>query len=635
MSDRLLTFANTHEAADLVAAPGDVVVLEPWWTPAPGTARPMTAARPVVQAILERIDLQADSLARLDAWAEEAGLPRLFLLDEVAWWDRVRMAVRWDLQELMLWRHVLAAVAPAGRYDRIVVPGDRPALASAGRALGFDVEIRPIVADAEPVSPVAIAVRIARGVRRRAARIYRRVRPRPRPGDVRAGILGDRFEALTASPGVLSITWAGAFQVLETEGRRRVADPYLALVLDRLVAEGCPVTTVVMGPSHRREADWAAIEDDPRMLPTSIVRERWHRPEDDALDSEPLASAFMDAPCPPLEVDGCDLGPLLRESVRGYVGKWLDDQRRWTRCAERFLAELRPRGLFIDREGTRISWIAAAQRLGIPVTSIQHGMIYPGNPDFCRPRHPGLVRPDRTCVFGPYERDILVTQGGYAPDEVVVTGSPRTDLDAVLTRDRAADRESVRRELRVAQGDRLLVVSVAHNTMGEFHSAGMIARVLGGPLPGVHVVIKLHPQDRAASGYPELFRGLASAGGYEPPTVSVVRDLDLYRLLGAADAHLGQSSTVLTDAVVAGLPNMIDVGQAHTDVIGYVAARVAVGVRSVDDVRTFMGHPRPPAPADRAAFMDAHFRTGDAIGLIADVIRAAMTGDGMGPDPTR
>jgi len=58
-------------------------------------------------------------------------------------------------------------------------------------------------------------------------------------------------------------------------------------------------------------------------------------------------------------------------------------------------------------------------------------------------------------------------------------------------------------------------------------------------------------------------------------------------------------------------------------------------VRSVDDVRTFMGHPRPPAPADRAAFMDAHFRTGDAIGLIADVIRAAMTGDGMGPDPTR
>ncbi len=394
------------------------------------------------------------------------------------------------------------------------------------------------------------------------------------------------------------------------------------------------MTSLVMGPSHRREADWEAMADDSRMLPTSIVRERWHRPEDDALDSEPAGAAFMDAPCPPLEVDRCDLGPVLQAVVRGYFGKWLDEQRRWTRCAERFMAELRPRCLFLDREGTRVSWIAAAQRLGVPVISIQHGMIYPGNPEYCRPRHPGLVRPDRTCVFGKYERDILLSQGGYAPDEAIVTGSPRIDLDAVATRDRAADREAVRRELGVAASDRILVVSVAHNTMGEFHSASMIARVLAGPLPGVHVVVKLHPQDRAASDYQELFRGLATAGGYEPPAVSVVRDLDLYRLLAAADAHLGQGSTVLTDAVVAGLPNMIDVGQSHADAIGHVAAQVAVGVRSIDDVRSFMAHPRPLAPADRTAFLDAHFRPGDAVGRVADVIRSAMT-NGVATDVAR
>ncbi len=101
MSDRTLTFVKTHEEADSVASPGEVVVLEPWWTPAPGAARSMIPARPHVQEILERINLQDDSLRRLDAWAEAAGLPQRFLVDGVAWWDRARMAVRWDLQELM------------------------------------------------------------------------------------------------------------------------------------------------------------------------------------------------------------------------------------------------------------------------------------------------------------------------------------------------------------------------------------------------------------------------------------------------------------------------------------------------------------------------------------------------------
>ena len=64
--------------------------------------------------------------------------------------------------------------------------------------------------------------------------------------------------------------------------------------------------------------------------------------------------------------------------------------------------------------------------------------------------------------------------------------------------------------------------------------------------------------------YSALLTGLATAGGYEPPPISVIRDIDLYRLLRAADAHLGMHSTVLTDAVVVGTPNLIATVDAHT-----------------------------------------------------------------------
>jgi hypothetical protein len=101
---------------------------------------------------------------------------------------------------------------------------------------------------------------------------------------------------------------------------------------------------------------------------------------------------------------------------------------------------------------------------------------------------------------------------------------------------------------------------------------------------------------------------------------SAVRDVDLYRLLRAADAHLGQYSTVLTDAVLTGTPNMVAVGQAYGDIIGYVDAGVAVPVRTFDEVRAFMADPRPPSPEDRLAFLDQHYRRGDASGRIATAI---------------
>ena len=98
--------------------------------------------------------------------------------------------------------------------------------------------------------------------------------------------------------------------------------------------------------------------------------------------------------------------------------------------------------------------------------------------------------------------------------------------------------------------------------------------------------------------------------------------MDLYLLLRAADAHLGQYSTVLTDAVVAGTPNLIAVGLAYVDMLDYVASGVATPVADFDGVRAFMAAPVAADPAARARFLDAHFVPGDAVGRIVEAIES-------------
>ena len=153
------------------------------------------------------------------------------------------------------------------------------------------------------------------------------------------------------------------------------------------------------------------------------------------------------------------------------------------------------------------------------------------------------------------------------------------------------------------------------------HLAHMIEVCLGGPLPGVHVVFKQHPGERDEGPYRDLLDGLARAGGYAPPPISVVREIDLYRLLRAADAHLGLHSTVLTDAVMAGTDNLIARVEASGDLLGYVAAGVARPVTRVADLRAALDHPQPAHPAARQTFIEDHFRPGEASDRIVAEIR--------------
>ncbi|MGH2407234.1 MAG: hypothetical protein ACRDF7_04030 [Candidatus Limnocylindrales bacterium] len=618
---RTLVFVDRRRDVGTPPPGALVVVLDPAWTMEPTDPPELRPIRDLFGRVVERHDLFLESLERLDAWAAASGAADRFTSGGVTWWFHARGFLRLDVHETLLWRHVLEELAAEGPFERLVVPAGHASLAAAARA-------GPLVGkDGAPGATFAVTLsgRAAtwRGtIARVLASVRRRTQNVISPLFIaRAAELEARLRTFAAERGsILAVVRAPSFHVIASGASWQRDDPYVGPVARRLADAGRPVIRLGIGLDHRRRADWAAIKADPRLLPESFVRTRFPPTEADRREAKRLAAHIRSMPAAPLPVGLADLGPAVAAVARRQA-RWFERQSLTMRSAERWLADLGIAAAFTGWESARTSWLGATHRLGIPSVAVQHGVIYPHTPDYARPAHPALVKPEVTCVFGPYERDLLLREGAYEPAAVEVSGSPRADPDrasVVLTPD---ERTEVRARLGVAPGDRMLVVSTARHTVGdEVHSMTMVGRLLDGPLPRVHIVFKLHPEEEERDHYEELLAGLARAGGYRANRVSLVRDIDVYRLLRSADAHLGQYSTVLTDAVLTATPNMIAVGQAWSDPIGHVDAGVAVPVRSVDDVRAFMAEPRPATAADRAAFLEAHYRTGDATARIAAVI---------------
>src|SRR4029079_15394528 len=117
-------------------------------------------------------------------------------------------------------------------------------------------------------------------------------------------------------------------------------------------------------------------------------------------------------------------------------------------------------GILLADEYHRQDWLAAAAAEGVPVAAVQHGVISPLHTGYVHHARPPELRvPGRTYVFGPWERDVLTRTSVYRPEEVVVGGSPRLDLVGPGAGTVSSPDDDLRRELGVAPGDRLLVLS--------------------------------------------------------------------------------------------------------------------------------------------------------------------------------
>jgi hypothetical protein len=649
------------------APPGDVVaVLDPAWSPraAEPDAAATIAVRDAVGRVLETTDLIAVSSDLLDDWAEAAGIVETMTIGRTSFWFGVRLRHWLWLQERVLWALVLRDLvrehAPACIGVRSGVDPaleDVARLLAAAEGLGLAVEPQPdpetwpgavqpaVHASSEPgpaepgvsaTGPSGAGAPAAVPARRPLhVRLYHRVRralgvPVPPPPNTIAWLRG-RYDRLAQEPQRrLLAVHTHASQVVGTGRRTRVVNAYLGGVEDRL--RRTRLKPIVVDHRIRRSNPQAmasiAGRPNERVLPYDVVL--LEPVEVDPADRAWTADALdrlrsIDAP---VLIAGLDLGPALTAEVAGHADGWLADRHQTIERFANVLRTLRPAGLLVADEYHRQDWMEAAARTDTAVAAIQHGTINRLHRGYVhRSRPPQLHLADRTYVFGQWEHDRLVGDSVYHDDEVVIAGSPRLQQadGSRWLRNRERVRREVRRELGIRDDDRLVVLSGTWGALHRrFHYPVVLSRLFDRTVPRVHLVVKLHPSEQDEGPYRAVIERAADAGGFAPPPISVVKDVDLYRLLTAADAHLGIHSTVLTEAVFTRTPNLLATGIAGGDLLDYVPSGVAVPVRDGADLGPALDAIAAGVITDAAseAFLAHHFRPGPAANRIADDLLA-------------
>jgi hypothetical protein len=620
-----------------------VVTDEAWTMPSDGPDDVLAVRDLIVDALAGR-DLLAESLALLDGWAAGTDVIEASTVDGLsAWYHRRLQLWRW-LHERLAWLAVLDRLLADGSVAGLVVPAAETTLAEMATlvavARGIEFRVSPPPSAAAPVGGSATARR-PEADRRPVARL-RRLPARLRSA-IRRARIDRRLRRLAAEPPrLLVLVSPGDRQVITTAAGPRERNPFLDPVIDALAGSALDPIVLELGGTSEGD-EWARLiaPGGARTIPGELLATRFSRPADAAVTPRVEAAASrVAAISEPLLVGRVDLGPLLRaELVRGIRGALAGRLRDLPRM-RRLLHRLHPAGILLVNEYGRPEWLVASRAAGIPSAAIQHGIIHRFHVGYRYPsRPPELVLPTRTYVFGDYEARLLSEESAYRADEVVVVGSPRLDLAALDERDaasRGAARAAVRAELGVAAGDRLVVVSTtAAAVLTRFGVMPALGRLFDHPLPRVHLVIKLHPAESDGDRYERLIRGIAAARGLPAPPMTVVKAIDLYRLLAAADAHLGSYSTVLTEATVLGTPNLLGAADAGGDLLDYVKAGVARPVGDGADLLRELdvaeNAASPAAEAARAAFVGEHFLPGTAAPRIRDDLIALLERDWAPP----
>lgn len=632
---RVVAVGSEASAAGRGPADQTTVVTDATWT---GSAddEGVVSVREVAERVLRGRDLIEDSVRLFDGWIEAAGVVDAMTCDGTSFWYHFRLHHWKWVETQVLWTWIADDLVVAARPARISCgPGLDPDLVAALRriasrdGIALDAPAPPETATAAPdvVEPARTSAPGAptpgRSLAARALGRLRRVMTGPPPqseAKARRAALAERLERLGGEPGRLLVLLAHARQRVDTAAGPRLLNVYLGPIVERL--RGGRLEPIEVDISLRLADDdaWSRLNEPgaERLLPAEAISIAAQPREPDDLDAAAEAAAVtIEDRAVPLVVCGVDLGPELTARVAAEARRALVGQYRGARNVRKLLQRLRPAGILLADEYHRQTWLAAARVEGIPAVAVQHGLIYRWHNGYIHPRRPAsLPMAARTYVFGRWERDLLLTSSVYREDEVRVGGSPRLDL----VRDTPVDRDGLRRELGVAEGDRLVVVS---GTWGTVYRQVLypiaLGRLFDRPIPRLHVVVKLHPGEQDEGPYRAVIEGVAAARGFAPPPVSVVQQVDLYRLLAGADAHLGIHSTVLTEAVWTRTPNLIATGLAGADLLGYVDAGVAHPVRDAAELEDALDRGLGRATEEqRRAFLDGHFEPGDASGRIAE-----------------
>jgi hypothetical protein len=525
-----------------------------------------------------RPDMWLEVLNWIDAWAEDQGIIDALCLDDVSLWWFSRNSMIERFFDLLSDIEAVGALVVETRPKRLTLENandywrDVCQVVAEKSAIEFHVEV-----SSYRNAQTSWATRLAR-VCVFAARTM-------------VGIL--RNGKLRKPVNILTLGYSTWRRVI-VDGVPRYIDPSYELVLDELQRLGLPVTTLnaPSSGSVTHQLTWLNRGDSDAVPFEYSIAKWWARTwftskrySDERLRQR-VGKILSDSEQSSTTWKGYDVSKLILKFLENQLFRRANRAAWLTSFFSDFLERAKPRVLFLNNEysGVAMAVCAAARRKRIPIVSVQHGVIWRAHYGYVLPRkeRDTMPRIDTLCLFGDYDRQLIVEHGVYGTDELVVTGSPRIDL---ITANRPGiDRQRLTEQLGLPS-DIPLLLFTSIGDRGGLLSRRLIDFVAAAEKP-LSVIVKLHP---SAEPPVELYSSTAAEKGLKNVRV-VSEHFDLYDLFRIVDVHMSVNSTSLSEAVLFGTPNIM-LGTdlfMFVDTIGYLERNVAVAAESYPSLSAAM-----------------------------------------------
>ncbi len=341
-----------------------------------------------------------------------------------------------------------------------------------------------------------------------------------------------------------------------------------------------------------------------------------------------LAAPPLKLPDHGLEFDGIDLAPVAAAMLRSTYNRAYSQRGMACRGLPALLERVRPDvALLTDENGGSHGFKVGLMEAGIPIVAVQHGVIHDLHTSYVFPSgtEPSLIPLcDVTCVYGDFEREILVGRSIYPESCIAVTGQVQMDRRNLADRawgERGEPGESLRKKILPPGCDGLLLFT-SQETLRAASMPTLLRAFAASELRN-YLVIRPHPQE-----HPEPFWKEAIESFQLHRRVLVSRQGPLEQWLDACDVHLSVTSTVLGEAAALGRPNIIVNAKRLGDLMGCLEAGMAVNLEDYSSLDDALRYWRSASPElSRQRFIEHHFHKldGRAGERIAEVVESAVT----------
>lgn len=293
-----------------------------------------------------------------------------------------------------------------------------------------------------------------------------------------------------------------------------------------------------------------------------------------------------------LKYNGVDMFKLLEEELSYCFNVVFSRMVDYLEMSERFLENEKPDLILIKEENGQFerALILAAKKQGIPTIAIEHGVAcYITNYIACskdKKLQNKCVKllhnfmPDKTAVYGSYNKYAAIGSGLYPRDSIVVTGHPRYDI--LCDADKIYSKEKFIKKYNINPKHKIILWLTQCHSLTDEENVNNFRIVFNAiqSLENTSIIIKQHPNEH--SRYTRMIKKYLK--NYKINLTLISKNSDTFEQLFVSDLVFSKSSTSVVEAVALGKPVIILNFGKNSDILDYVGEGIARGVYREKDL---------------------------------------------------